>query len=542
MTTTETPILIIGAGPAGLSVSLTLSGLGVGHLLVDRHPAAFQHPKAVGIMQRTAELFRAWGVEDELRARGVPQEFYEQSLWMTTLAGEELGRTPTPDPDAGRADPPSPTSSLRCPQHVTEEVLRARAAEHGCARLQYGFHVSSLEQDDAGVTATLLERASGEESTVRAGWVIAADGNDSGVRHSLGIGREGQADMGHFINVFFRAPLGPMVADRPAWSYAVLTPELTGAFVTLDGADEWILHRNLSSGETFEQFPAERCVEVVRQAAGVNDLDVQILSVGQWIMGAELSTRFRSGRILLTGDAAHRTTPDGGVGMNTAIASAHNVAWKVGAVAAGWAHDSLLDTYEPERRAVAQRNVDYSAGRGSGMGKMMAAVRAGDMETVKAGIAMRGAMAGRQGMDLGYTYTSAAIIPDGTDLPAVENPARDYVQTARPGSRAPHMWLAPTRSTLDLFGSGLVLLTGAEGGAWERAATAEAGSAPLQSHVVRTEGNRFEQLYEIGSAGAVLVRPDGFVAWRTRSAPKGDGTLRAAVTAVVGAAAPAATA
>lgn len=542
MTTTETPILIIGAGPAGLTASLTLSGLGVDHLLVDRHPGAFQHPKAVGIMQRTAELFRAWGVEDEVRARGVPREFCGQSVWTTTLAGEELGRTATPDPDTGRADPPSPTSSLRCPQHVTEGVLRARAAEHACATLQYGFNVSSLEQDDAGVTATIVERASGEERTIRASWVIAADGNDSGVRNSLGIGREGQADMGHFINAYFRAPLGPMVADRPAWSYAVLTAELTGAFVTLDGANEWILHRNLVSGESFEQFPPERCVEVVRQAAGVDDLDVQILSVGQWIMGAELSTQFRSGRVLLTGDAAHRTTPDGGVGMNTAIASAHNVAWKVGAVAAGWAHDSLLDTYEPERRAVAQRNVDYSARRGSGMGKMMAAIRAGDLETVKAGIAARGAMAGRQGMDLGYTYTSAAITPDGTDLPSVENAASDYVQTARPGSRAPHMWLTPTRSTLDLFGSGLVLLTGEEGSAWERAATAEAGSAPLQTHVIRTEGDHFEQLYGIGPAGAALVRPDGFVAWRTRSAPNGDGTLRDAVTAALGGAAPVPTA
>jgi 2-polyprenyl-6-methoxyphenol hydroxylase-like FAD-dependent oxidoreductase len=455
-----------------------------------------------------------------MRARGVPPEFCEQSLWVTTLAGEELGRTPTPDPDAGKADPPSPTSGLRCGQHVTEDVLRRRATEHGPATIRYGFNVASVEQDNNGVTAHLVERETGEESDIRAGWVIAADGNDSTVRAGLGVGREGEADMGHFVNVYLRAPLGRLVSARPAWSYAILTPELTGAFVTLDGDREWIFHRNLLPGETLDDFPPERCVSVVRQAAGLDDLEVEVLSVGQWIMGAELSTRFRDGRVLLTGDAAHRTTPDGGVGMNTAIASAHNAAWKVGAVAAGWAGEGLLDTYEQERRAVAERNVAYSARRGTGMTKMVEAIRSGDLDTVRAGIAARGQMATRQGMDLGYTYQSGAIAPDATDLPVVEDPVRDYIQTARPGSRAPHMWLEPARSTLDLFGAGMVLLTGSDGAAWERAAAEVAHEVPLHTHVIGRPD--FEALYGIEPGGAVLVRPDGFVAWRQRSATGGD--------------------
>jgi hypothetical protein len=256
----------------------------------------------------------------------------------------------------------------------------------------------------------------------------------------------------------------------------------------------------------------------VRQAAGLPDLDVEVLRVGSWIMGAELSERFRDRRVLLTGDAAHRTTPDGGVGMNTGVASAHNVAWKVGAVAAGWAGEALLDTYEQERRAVAQRNVDYSAGRGEGLLKMAQAVRAGDLETVRAAIAARGVMGTRQGMDLGYTYSSASIIPDGSELPAVADPMRDYIQNARPGSRAPHLWLEDGRSTLDLFGEGMVLISGSQGADWSRAARDIAEGVPLTTHALDIQ-DRGEQLYGIEPDGAVLVRPDGFVAWRARSAP-----------------------
>jgi putative polyketide hydroxylase len=535
--TADVPVLVIGAGPTGLAASLTLSRLGVEHVLADRHAGPLHHPKAVGIMQRTAELLRGWEAEDEIRARGVPPHFCQQMLWVTTLSGEELGRTATPDPDAARDAPVSPCSAyVRCPQHITETVLRARAEAHDAARIRYGVQVAALAADDHGVTATVVDRDSGAEESLRAGWVIAADGNDSGVRADLGIGRTGRDDMGHFINIFFRAPLGPLVADRPAWSYAVLTPELIGTFVTLDGADEWILHRNLVPGERLEDFPPERCVEVVRHAAGVPELPVEIIGVHQWIMGAQLSTRFRDGRIVLTGDAAHRTTPDGGVGMNTGIASAHNAAWKVGAVAAGWAGPALLDTYEEERRAVAQRNVDYSAGRGEGMTRMAEAVRAGDLDTLRAGIAARGAMGTRQGMDLGYTYASAAVVPDGTDPPALEDQMRDYVPTARPGARAPHVPLGDGRSTLDLFGAGMVLLAGSSGDAWVRAARDVAADVPLEAHTPHAAAadGAFESAYGIGADGAVLVRPDGFVAWRSAGAsPEPDRELGRALGAVL---------
>jgi len=524
----DTPVLIVGGGPTGLAASLTLSHLGVPSMLVNKYTGTLDHPKAVGIMQRTAELLRLWGAEAEIRRRGVPREFFDRMVWTTTLSGEELGRTETVEPDDTAPEPQSPTTGLRCPQNITESVLRDRAQAHAVADLHYGFEMTGFRQDDDGVTATIIDREGGQTSTVRAEYLIAADGNDSTVRNACGIGRAGDADMGHFVNIFHRAPLGPLVRDRPGWSYAVITPDLTGAFVAINGDDVWLFHVNLAPDETLEDFGEQRCIDTIRGAAGVDDLHVKIISIKSWIMGAELSTAFRDRRVLLTGDSAHRTTPDGGVGMNTGLHSAHNLAWKVGAVVSGWAGPDLLDTYETERRAVAEANVAYSAKRGGGMIKMVEAVRAGDLETVRADIAARPA-GGRQGMDLGFRYEAGAIASDGTTPPPVGNPMAEYVQNGCPGGRAPHLWVRRNGgriSTLDVFGGGFVLLTGSDGAGWRAAAQQAAAPRRVPVEVLsvgeaadlESPAGRFEALYGVEPNGAVLVRPDGFVGWRTQRA------------------------
>ena len=215
--------------------------------------------------------------------------------------------------------------------------------------------------------------------------------------------------------------------------------------------------------------------------------------------------------------------------MNTGIHSAHNLAWKVGAVVSGWAGPDLLDSYETERRAVSEANVAYSAKRGRGMIKMVEAVRVGDLDTVRAGIAAR-PPGGRQGMDLGFRYEDGAVASDGSTPPAVDNPMADYVQNGCPGGRAPHLWVergGERVSTLDAFGGGFVLLTGADGDAW-RAAAQRAGAprrVPIEVLSVgeaadlRAPSGRFEALYGVERGGAVLVRPDGFVGWRARRTP-----------------------
>ncbi len=544
MTAHEVPVLIAGGGPAGLAASLTLSRLGVRSTLVSKYPHTLEHPRAVGLMQRTAELLRLWGAEDEVARRGVPREFCRQMVWATSLVGEELARIDSVEPDDTAPEPQSPTTGLRCPQDITESALRACAESHDIATLHFGHELTSFEQDDEGVTATIARHEGREASTVRAQYLIAADGNDSTIRSACGIGRTGDADMGHFVNIYHRVALGSLVRERPAWSYNVITPELSGGFVTLNGDDLWLLHVNLAPGETPEDFTDARCIEAIRSAAGIPELDVELLSVKSWIMGAELSTTFRDRRVLLTGDAAHRTTPDGGVGMNTGIHSAHNAAWKVGAVVSGWAEPELLDTYDTERRAVAERNVAYSAGRGGGLIKMIEAVRAGQFDAVRQGLAARPS-GGRQGMDLGFRYEDGAVAPDGTAPPSVENPMADYVQNACPGGRAPHMWLerdGARISTLDLFGRGLVLLTGADGGGWP--AAAQSAAAPRQVPIdvlsvssagdLRAAEGRFEKLYGVERDGAVLVRPDGFVGWRaSRAGESPERDLAAALTTIL---------
>jgi putative polyketide hydroxylase len=220
--------------------------------------------------------------------------------------------------------------------------------------------------------------------------------------------------------------------------------------------------------------------------------------VQPWTAKGQIASSFRERRIFLAGDAAHVTTPVGGFGMNTGIADAHNLAWKLAGVLQGWAHESLLETYENERRPVAEFTVNMSVARL----KELATPRppTGTVNEVSTGL------------ELGYTYTSSAVIPDGSSPPEVSDPMAEYIPVARPGHRAPHLWLGPGRSTLDLFGKGLTLLTDSD--AWLEASKNMQTSAPMQTHVIHNE--HFLEAYGLEPGGAVLVRPDGFVAWRAR--------------------------
>jgi hypothetical protein len=273
-------------------------------------------------------------------------------------------------------------------------------------------------------------------------------------------------------------------------------------------------------------------VDLVRQAAGVPDAPVAIRSIGFWVMSAQIALRFRERRVLLVGDAAHRTTPAGGLGMNTDLQSAHNLVWKLAAVLSGVAGERLLDTYQAERRGVATMNTEISKERAEGVFDAGAAAARGDFAAIRKRVAAMAREPGRLGQDLGYTYESGAIVPDGTPPIERADPIADYLPNARPGARAPHLWLerdAARLSSLDLFDTAFVLLTGRDGDPWREAATAitQQDRVPLQAYRVGDGGaadlvdrtGAFPDLYGIGPKGAVLVRPDGFVAWRAPSLP-----------------------
>jgi putative polyketide hydroxylase len=520
----ETPVLVVGGGPVGLACSLMLSRQGVPSLLVERHPSTSTHPKAMAVMLRTAELLRQWGALDAMRAEGVPQEWLREILFAKSLAGEAFG---TVEVDGYEPNEASPAQALRCPQTATEAVLRRVAEKSGTGTLRFGIEMSRFEQDADGVTATLRDMASGREETVRARYMVAADGAASGAREALGIAREGPGDMGHFANIYHQADFGDRLGGRRPFMANILSQEVGGGYVTVNGRDLWLLHVYLEPEDKLEDFTEPVCIDLVRKASGVPDADVKILGVGMWIMSAQIAKRFRQGRVILLGDAAHRTTPAGGLGMNTDLQSAHNLVWKLAGVVKGWAGERLLDSYEIERRPVATLNTEASKERAAGVFNAGEAVMRGDFDAIRRWVAGMSKEGSRLGQDLGYTYDDGAIVPDGTPPIERADPIADYTPNARPGARAPHLWLergGERLSSLDLFDTAFTLLAGSSGG-WREAAVevAEHHPAPLQAFTVGAGGDladpsgRFEELYGIEGDGAVLVRPDGFVAWRSRT-------------------------
>jgi hypothetical protein len=385
------------------------------------------------------------------------------------------------------------------------------------------------------------------------------------VRERLGIPMLGPDGIGNLLNVYFHADLGRFIEGREGALYLIVNPETPGVFIALDNQCRWLFNTpfHLEAGETLADFTPERCTAIVRRAAGDPRLAVDVRSVDPWVMRSQVAERYRAGRVFLLGDAAHRFPPTGGFGMNTGVQDAHNLAWKLAGVLQGWAGEALLDTYEAERRPVGQSNADQSlkntrqmpvpARRGATEENPLAAVE----DDTPAGQALRDAIAsgiGRtrehfsaQGQAKGFAYGSAAILPDGREAGEGQSTVERYVPSARPGSQAPHAWIdsphaplrgapGPTapRSLLDLYGPRFTLVAGPRGEAW-RASAARSGM-PLDVWVVGSDVVPRDvdwcALYGVEADGAVLVRPDGHVAWRAPSRPP-DADRRLAVACAV---------
>jgi len=520
----DVDVLIAGGGPVGLSASIFLSRLGVTSLLVERHPGTSIHPKARGINARTMEILRQSGVESAVRAAGLAPERSRFIVWARSLTGEELERR-VPWRSRPEALQISPVLRCLCAQDDLEPVLRAHAESLAPGGLRFGTELTDFRQDADHVVATL--HGDGGEATVRARYLIAADGARSRVRETLGIAMRGTAGIYRSINVLLNADLTPWTADRPAALYFIEQPGLKATFLTINGANRWgFLVNNLPVDGPLDEYTPERCAAIVRQAAGVPDLAVEILGAVPWVAAAQVAERYGDGRVFLAGDAAHHMPPTGGFGLNTGVQDVHNLAWKVAAVVHGWAAPSLLASYERERRPVGRTITEQSLANARSLGR-------GDPSTSTATSSdtlARPEFLNELGMIFGAAYESPAIIPDGTPAPVVENPVTDYVPTGRPGGRAPHVWLeraGTRRSTIDLFGDRFVLLAGVEAPAWRDAATAAARAlgAPLEAFTIGAGADledaekRWADVYGVRPDGAVLVRPDGHVAWRCPDSP-----------------------
>ncbi|MER7582213.1 FAD-dependent monooxygenase [Kitasatospora sp. NPDC097691] len=525
-----TSVLIVGGGPVGLTLSVLLSGYGVPHLLVEAHPGTSQHPKARGVSARSMEIFRRCGLEEEVRRAGLPasqvhfyrgRDLVDPDFVRTGVAGQEGGIERTPSP------------GLICSQDALEPVLLRRArrlapdgvrfATRLVAFAEHGDGVHRDAEHGDGVHATVEDRTTGERHTVRADWLVGCDGAASTVREGVGIAMEGPTGLGHFLSVRFEAPLGEVVADRASASY-FLTPPGRGGFLAVDNDRHWIYQYPYDPAhEDVARLIADRprLGELVRDAAGLPDLPVAVRSTLTWRMDARLASAYRRSRVLLAGDAAHAVPPTGGHGMNTGLGDADNLAWKLAAVVAGTAGEALLDSYEAERRPVARQVIDISLANS----RARSGYRIDDELLLTAAYRSTAVLTDPASPADPADPADSADSADPTDPTASATPARPALDpehthpVGAPGTRLPHLRLAGPSgpaSTLDLVGPDFTLLAAATTeSVWQpQADTATAAGLPVTVHPLPPA-----LLGEDAPAGAVLVRPDGHIAWRAPHRP-----------------------
>ncbi|CAM5510638.1 FAD-dependent oxidoreductase [Streptomyces canus] len=542
-TTHRVPVLIVGGSLVGLSTSLFLGRLGVRHTLVERHAGTSIHPRGRGNNVRTMELFRTAGVEAGIRDAAATLAGNHGILQTPTLvgdAGEWLFREIDPGGGLARF---SPSSWCLCSQNDLEPVLLEHAERLG-GDLRYATELLSFETGPSGVTAVVKSRETGEHTTFLADYLVAADGPRSPVREQLGIGQSGPGDLFSNVSITFRSRrLAGVVGERRFIVCYLTDPAADGALLPVDNRENWVFHApwHPERGETLEEFTDERCVDHIRRAVGVADLDVEITGKAPWHAAQRVARSYRAGRVFLAGDSAHEMSPTGAFGSNTGIQDAHNLAWKLAAVIGGWAGEGLLDTYDAERRPVAEATSARAAAR--------------SVEHSHPGFAPSPGAGGGTGpqrgilnVALGYRYPQGAVVGADPATPVV--PERLDL-SGEPGSRAPHMAVrhrGERISTLDLYETSFVLLSAADDpSGWHEAAVrlAEETSAPLISYRVgdgpgaelTPEGDAdWSAVHGTTPEGAVLVRPDGFVAWRSPGpVPDAGSELRQVLTTLLGA-------
>jgi len=526
----EVPVLVVGGSLVGLSTAMFLAQHGVKSLVVERHSGTAIHPRAGHFNLRTLEILRSAGLEETIRRRSAEQ--YPPGGGISnveSLAGREIAMF-FADLNAGVAEF-SPTIRLFINQDALEPILRARAAELG-AELRYRTECTALEQDDDGVTAALTDLETGGQVRVRARYVVAADGNRSPARNRLGIPMRGHGVLSNSITIYFRAErdLTPLLAGRNQGVHYVTNPVLRGFFRLDRSGNGGFLVVNLvgdtARPEIVAAYPEapwanvaegitkERALELLRAAIGVPGMPLVIEDIATWQAVADIAGRYAEGRIFLAGDAVHVVPPNGGFGGNTGVHDAHNLAWKLALVLKGTAGPGLLATYDAERRPVGEFTVEQSYARY--VLRVAPYLGTSDVRPPVDDLYL----------ELGYRYDSPAIIGSPAAIDGELPHLHPSDCQGQPGFRAPHLVIRSRGeqvSILDLFGRDFALLAGPRGGAWQDAARAAAFAlgVELSTYVADDGSGGFEDAgepfctaYGISPQGAVLVRPDGFVAWR----------------------------
>lgn len=520
----KTPVLIVGAGPVGLALAGDLGFRGAQCTLIERTDGQVQQPRMDMVGVRTMEFCRRWGIVPWVESAGYNRDYPQDCAWVTTLTGHEFGREVFAPPSQEKYPPQSPQKRERCPQNFFDPVLRRFASQYPGVTMAYNTELVSFVEHEDGVTATVRDVLSGATREIEAQFLVGTDGGASSVRQGLGIQMAGEPTLTYTTNVVFRTDNLEALHDKPkAYRYIFIGPEGTWAtLVAINGRDQW---RFSLVGDDTKATHDEAYMRAAIQRAVGREFDFEILSMLPWIRRQLVANSYATQRVFLAGDAAHLTSPTGGFGMNTGIQDAVNLSWKLAGYLQGWAGRKLLDSYEAEMRPVALRNVAEATGNLKRMlSPRVSSPSAAVFEDGPAGDEARKAFGDAYteqmkrewfsiGIHLGYVFEgSPVLVPDGTPRP--EDTVSTYVQTARPGSRAPHVWLKPGESTLDLFGQTFVLLRFQGSSSTELQAAAAERKVPFK--VVDIDDPQAAQLYE---RKFVLVRPDGQVAWRADQMP-----------------------
>ena len=524
-------VVIVGAGPTGLTAAHLCAQLGLSAILLERRDGPKRSPAAHVVNARTFEIWRQAGIDmaSVLAATQSPAEA-GRAQWVTKLGGEVIGSLPFEHQGEDMlAITPTPLRNLS--QHRLEPLLLA-----GLDSVRYQHRWIGAQQYADHVVVE-VESPEGNYS-VRAAYVLGADGAGSRVRTWLGIEPIGPSSIQTFVMVHFSADLTELTAPNLGVLHFVVDPASVGNFVCHDLRTDWVYMCPFDpETDPVDSFDEQRCRSMVL-AAMEHEVPLEILGISSWNMSAQIAERYRDGRVFLIGDAAHRFPPTGGLGLNTGVADVHNLLWKIAAVEAARAPESILDTYEAERRPVARFNSDQSLINAFKLTEISIAL--GVTEDVEASVAamhetladpdrragVEAAIANQAihfdllGLQLGHSYTGDLVIDDGTEAPVLQEPARDYLPSSRPGGRLPHAWLPDGRSTLDLIASDVPTLLVAAG--YE--APALDPSVPVT--VVEVPVELWSEAFAIDPATCLLVRPDQHIAFRGAPAGLGD-ALRA---------------
>lgn len=576
----ETDVLVVGSGPAGSAAALFLATLGVPTIMITKYRWTANTPRAHITNQRAMEIFRDMGIEEQVLADATEHSLVGDTVFCTSIAGEEIGRIHTWGTSAAReADYQlaSPCLIVDIPQTYLEPILVRNATARG-AHSRFSTEYLSHTQDADGVDVRVLDRVTGAPYTIRAKYLIGADGARSKVAADVGLPFEGAMDIAGSMNITFKADISAYCDHRPSVLYWVIQP---GSNVGGIGAglvrmirpwNEWLIVWGYDIAEPPPVVDEAAATQIVRNLLGMPDLDVEITGTSLWGNNEMYATHLQSGRVFCAGDAVHRHPPSNGLGSNTSIQDSYNLAWKLAAVLRGQADPSLLETYSTERAPVAERIVKRANRSSREFVDLFVALGVTEAETEKEmvaaieerkantpeGAAKRAALVeamdlknyefNAHGVELGQFYESSAVVSDGSTRP---EPSRDpdlyYEASTVPGSHLPHAWVGDHKVKLAMMDLApydrFTLVSGIAGEAWEAAAAqvaAELG-VPVEA-VVIGPGREVTDLYydwaklrEVEEGGALLIRPDKHIAWRSHRLPADPaGELSAALSQVLG--------